>query len=52
MKTILTGLPFDVGLRQQLEVRADEHAIVYMGNVHLANRQEIATPSLVIVLLN
>lgn len=46
------ALPFDTRLRQQLGIGVGEFVVVYSGNVHSANRQEVSSLYLAIGLLN
>jgi glycosyltransferase involved in cell wall biosynthesis len=43
--------PRDERLRKQLGIAADEHVVAYTGNVHLANRREVASLYLAVALL-
>ena len=49
---ITWALPSDTMLRQQLGIGVDEFVVVYTGNAHSANRQEISSLYLAIGLLN
>ena len=44
--------PADVSLRQQFQINPDEYVVVYTGNVHHANRQEVFSLYLAVGLLN
>ncbi len=41
----------DEHLREQLGIASDEHVVAYTGNVHLANRREVASLYLAVALL-
>lgn len=44
--------PLDESLRQRLNIDPDEYVVVYTGNVHHANRQEVFSLYLAVGLLN
>jgi glycosyltransferase involved in cell wall biosynthesis len=45
-------LPSDAALRQRLQIDAQEYVVVYTGNVHSANRDEVFSLYLAVGLLN
>jgi glycosyltransferase involved in cell wall biosynthesis len=44
--------PLDEALRRDLNIAPDEYVVVYTGNVHMANRQEVFSLYLAVGLLN